>query len=116
MRFQLYAKVIRAELDECLGAGPSYRVVVLGPPWMTFDVDGHPETAGYAGHYFATTPVRIDVATQAERSSHWVINGRRHDGATPDDSCRRRHGDSGGHDRVMNVAVADSVKRQGEAR
>ncbi len=80
MRFQLYAKVIRAELDECLGAGPSYRVVVLGPPWMTFDVDGHPETAGYAGHYFATTPVRIDVATQAERSSHWVINGRRHDG------------------------------------
>ena len=78
--FERRPSVIRAELDEYLDAGPSYRVSIQAPTSMPLDVDGFAESSGYQGWYFTGTPVSVDLADGSERFSHWLVNGVRRDG------------------------------------
>jgi hypothetical protein len=68
---------IRDEMQTHFALGASHLCRLKAPAGMTLTVDGYPESDGYTGWYFASMPIRVELADDDRaRFSHWRVNGR----------------------------------------
>jgi hypothetical protein len=68
--------VLRHQLDRHFSVGPSFRLNVWNRRGLRLLVDGHPVSGDYVGHYFASTPARVEVDPRdREGFGGWVVGG-----------------------------------------
>ena len=69
--------IVRQRLGSHLGETSSWRVVVSIPAGWAAEVDGFLKITDYAGWYYPSTPLRLDVPAELRpRFKHWLVDGR----------------------------------------
>ncbi len=67
---------LRQQMQQHLGAGPSYRVQVESPPDLNLNVDGHAKGSSYRGWYFAGQSLEVRLTSSGrDLAAAWTING-----------------------------------------
>ena len=75
--FAKRAPIVRQRLGSHLGETSSWHVEVSIPTGWAVEVDGFLYTKDYAGWYYSSTPLRLNVpAEHRPRFKYWLVDGR----------------------------------------